>query len=199
MTTDILFFNFTSLVILCFLFVLYNYNPIFSIFFLVLGFLNVSGLFFLLNSEFIALIFILIYVGAIAVLFLFIIMMIDIKRHSIEKKNTIFHFAGFFLSSFFFFSIIYTILDESVYLIKNDFVVYHNWLQSANQLTILESLGYIIYDYYAYYFLLVGIILLLAMIGAIILTIRNVHFIKQQCSFEQSSRIYRHSYFLIDY
>lgn len=195
--TIFLFYLFTSLVILSFILVLYNYNPIFSMFFLILGFINVSGIFLLFNSEFIALIFILIYVGAISVLFLFIIMMIHIKRYSILQNSVFFISITTVLSFFFCFLVIYIILNDSVFLIENSFLPYTDWIAISQEISILESLGNVLYSYYFYYFILIGLILLLAMIGSIILTIRQVTFVKQQYIFEQSSRSYTRNSFLV--
>lgn len=196
---NFLFLIITSLIIVSFMFVLYNYNPIYSIFFLILGFINVSGLFILLTSDFIALIFLLIYVGAVSVLFLFIIMMVNIKR-PVKQKNYVNYLSNF--SSFIFIFILFifvlnNLLSESIYLIDNDFVPYINWFELANQRNLVELIGLVLYSYYFYYFIIVGLILLLAMIGSIILTIRHTSVIETQYNFEQSSRQDTKSVFLV--
>jgi NADH-quinone oxidoreductase subunit J len=180
----LLFYTIISfLLCICGFFVSFSKNSIISVFFLILSFFNASLLLFVLNTDFLALMFIIIYVGAIAVLFLFIIMMLNIKIIGIsykDKKNltlVIFFvfpfiiFIIFLLDSFFFFSQHYSFFKESFFSIdiisglKFDFLNY----DSFNN---IDVFGQTLYNYFLICFLIVGIILLIGLLGAIILTSR---------------------------
>jgi NADH-quinone oxidoreductase subunit J len=95
MLCAILFYFFSGFCISCSFFVVFSKNPVYSVFFLILTFCNVSSLLFLLRLEFLPIIFIVIYVGAIAVLFLFVMMMLNIKVAQIKKDNVHYVFLGF--------------------------------------------------------------------------------------------------------
>lgn len=171
------------LVILSSLLVILVRNPIHSVLYLILVFLCVGFFFLILKVEFLAFLFFIVYLGAIAVLFLFVIMMLNIRL--VELKENIIRylplstliFILFFLEFFF-------LINNSTFLNSGDnfkiFYSYKNWFNLVENLDNVEVLGMLIYTYYIYGFLLAGVILLLAMIGAIILTLNQLLSFKRQ-------------------
>ena len=149
-------------------------NSIYSVLFLVCSFISAASLLFILECEFIALLFIIIYVGAIAVLFLFVVMMLDIKTVNLTK-NTIKYFPfGSFISIIFLFEILAIILKNfksNPY--QKEFLVnfYYNWYEKLDALTEIEAIGQVLYTHYVLQFLVAGYILFLAVVGSIVLTI----------------------------
>jgi len=173
------FFLFSSIVLTSAIFVIYSTNTIYSAFFLILSFTNSTGLLLISEVEFLSIMLIIIYVGAITVLFLFVIMMLDINI-LIDKNNSknfgylpiIFLISFiFFLETFLMFSKVFTtyyhLIEQSFY--KND-VFYKNFITQLDNITNIETIGHVLYTYYAFFFLAAGIILLIALIGAVTLT-----------------------------
>nr|YP_010890020.1 NADH dehydrogenase subunit 6 [Erenna sirena]WJJ70007.1 NADH dehydrogenase subunit 6 [Erenna sirena] len=177
-------FNFFSLLILfSTIMAIISLNPIQSVFWLVLIFLTSSGLLISLNLNFIPLMIIIIYVGAIAILFLFVIMMLDIieliKITSINNILPILFIVGI--------NIILELLlifkDNLKDYIKLDFI---NWsFENVDQINLI---GNIIYSDYFYPFILISILLLIAMIGAIVLTLELSIITKRQILINQHQR-----------
>ena len=171
-------------------------SAIYSVLFLVLSFLSASSLLFLLKCEFLSLIFILIYVGAIAILFLFVVMMLDLKVQN-TKENSLKYFPfGFIIGSVFITEIVLVISEtfkENPY--KTD-VLYNfhvNWYDKIDVFTEIQALGQVVYTQYVLQFLVAGNILLLATLAAVVLTIstgtkKNY---KTQVIFKQLSRNYK--------
>lgn len=167
-------------------------------FFLVLVFLTSALLLFLLEIEFVSLLFVLVYVGAIAVLFLFVVMMLDIKVTKYENDFLIYLPIGSFLGIIFFLEVFLTFHENFVpFSPLTTRELYVNWLDSMDSLSNLEVLGQLLYTYYFFYFLIAGIILLLAMIGAIVLTLNFTQKAKHQFVFKQILREKRNSIYLI--
>lgn len=196
MTINILFYLFSTVLILSSLMVITSQNAIYSVLFLVLSFLSSSCILFLLKCEFISLIFILIYVGAIAILFLFVIMMLDLKDYSF-KKDTLKYFPfGLFIGSVFFFEVVLVIentfnLNPYDNLLITNF--YTNWYDKADTFTEINAIGQVVYTKYVLQFLVAGNILLLATLAAVVLTINTELKInyKTQVIFKQLSRNYK--------
>jgi NADH-quinone oxidoreductase subunit J len=174
-------------------------NTIYSVLFLVVSFISAAGLLFLLECEFISLLFIVIYVGAIAVLFLFVVMMLDIKTIN-SRKNYLkyFPFASI-LGLILFIELVYIIFDtfESNPYIYNEFLqsnIYINWFDKVDAISENEAVGQVLYTEYIFQFLIAGNILLLAVIGVVVLTLNmrvDVSFEKKQRDFRQLSRTYK--------
>ena len=188
----ILFYFFSGMLLFSSLMIIVVKNAIYSILFLVLSFVMATGLLFLLESEFISLIFIVIYVGAIAVLFLFVIMMLNIKVTNSVKDLLKYFPIGNFLGFVFLIEILLIIFESfNTNPYKNNFLFnfYTNWFEKIDSISDIESLGQILYTYYVPQFLIAGIILLIAVIGSVILTLshKNVK-IKKQDTFRQVSR-----------
>jgi len=180
---------------LCFLLVFcgasvsYSVNAIESILFLILTFFNSAIVLFFFHSEFLGLVFIIVYVGAIAVLFLFVIMMLNVKvgekTDSFINLNVVLlfiliHLSGLFLS---FSSKIFSLDNDSILFFRNYEKSYF-----FDTLYNIDVLGQALYNHYLICFLLAGLILLVALIGAIVLTLRFNTAQKTQSVFRQLSR-----------
>jgi NADH-quinone oxidoreductase subunit J len=146
-------------------------NPVHSVLFLILTFFNTAGLFILMGAEFLAMILVVVYVGAVAVLFLFVVMMLDFStvefKRGLKRYLPIGGFVGAVLLGELLFVVIGWSLDPEA--------VQRGAAPAAAlaQLTNTEALGHLIYTQYFYAFQAAGIILLVAMIGAIVLTVRR--------------------------
>jgi NADH-quinone oxidoreductase subunit J len=158
-------------------------NPVHSVLFLILAFVNAAGLFVLLGAEFLAMILIVVYVGAVAVLFLFVVMMLDVDFAQLR--------AGF---------INYMPIGAlvGIVLLAELLIVVAAWAigpgapsapaAAMPQVTNTEALGLVLYTRYVYFFQAAGLVLLVAMIGAIVLTLRHKPSIKRQDIAEQIAR-----------
>ena len=182
------FFYFFSLIaIFSALMVIASRNTVNSVFFLILDFISISCLFIMIGAEFLGMILLIVYVGAVAVLFLFVVMMLNVAQQKqswfVGKKAT--HIPSGLIVSI-------LILLELV-------VVIGGWKYKDNIMTISElnidqnisnthQIGNVMYTDYILYFQLSGVILLLSMIGAIILTYRKRENVKTQNYFRQISR-----------
>lgn len=171
------FFFFSSIALTSAIFVIYSTNTIYSAFFLILVFINSTALLLISEIEFISIMLIIIYIGAITVLFLFVIMMLDIKI-LIEKNKNFGYIPIIFLISFIFFietfivfsknfTSSYHLIYQSIF--KND-IFYQKILDHFDSITNIETIGHVLYTYYAFFFLIAGLILLIALIGAVTLT-----------------------------
>ena len=190
--------------------VIQSRNPVHSVLFLILVFLNSAGLLLLLGLDFFAMLFLVVYVGAIAVLFLFVVMMLNVKSAEISEKRLRYLPVGGLLGLLF--------LVEIVYIVDNDLIVERSnlsalfidqsdssgvhtflyntdhipsaiqWYQLVEPYSNIESIGMVMYTYYLLFFLLASLILLVAMIGAILLTMHKTVSTKRQQVFQQNSR-----------
>lgn len=195
----LLFLIIQSLSIISALMVILTPNPVHSVLFLIFTFLNSSLIISFLENYFMSLLFLIIYVGAIAVLFLFIIMMINIKIKTVESKNNgSFLFSVFSLGFLFIFSLLVLIdqyqtdLDSYDIALLNSigyFVEYTDYFKLIESSPLPELLGQVLYTHYFVCFILAGMILLVAMIGAIVLTLdrSKATSLKQQ-AYQQISR-----------
>ena len=182
----IFFYFFSIIAIFSSLMVITSRNTVNSVFFLILDFISVGCLFIMVGAEFLGMIILIVYVGAVAVLFLFVVMMLNVAEQKqswfIGKKST--HIP--------------TGLIISVLIFLELLVVVGGWkqkdnLMSSNSLVLsnipnTHQLGLVMYTDYILYFQLAGIILLLSMIGAILLTFRKRSGVKKQSYFKQISR-----------
>ncbi len=184
----IFFYTFSLIAILSAIMVTVSRNTVHSVFFLILDFISVSCLFIMIGAEFLGMIMLIVYVGAVAVLFLFVVMMLNV----VEQKNTLFESAsngkhipiGLLISLIIFFELIIVIGGWKY---KPDLLNSIS-LNISSELTNTHSLGYVLYTDYIHLFQLSGIILLVAMVGAIVLTFRKRSGLKRQSYFKQISR-----------
>jgi len=184
--TSIIFYFYFILAIFSAIMVIASLNPIHSVLFLILVFINISALLILLEAEFLAITLIIVYVGAIAVLFLFVVMMLNIKI--VITNMTILRYLpiGGIIAIIFLFEVllIYNKLPSNITEnIINPNLLFINW--DNNMITNIQSIGNLIYVYYYDLFLISGLILLVAMIGAIVLTMHINYNVKKQQVFLQ--------------
>ena len=147
MFVSILFYFFSNVLLVSSLMVIVVQNSVYSVLFLVLSFLSASSVLFLLECEFIALLFIIIYVGAIAVLFLFVVMMIDLKSLSIKKDILKYFPFGIFIGLVFYSEILLVIYEnfkENPYITSFLYNFYINWFEKIDSLTEIEIIGQIL-------------------------------------------------------
>jgi NADH:ubiquinone oxidoreductase subunit 6 (subunit J) len=177
--------------------VIQSRNPVHSVLFLILVFFNAAGLLVLLGLDFFAMIFLVVYVGAIAVLFLFVVMMLNIKLAEINEKRLRYLPIGGLLGLLFLFEVLLIVDNDLIPLLYYDNIGaileyqqldFVNWLGSVHTVTNIQALGNLIYTYYFYFFLMASLILLVAMIGAIVLTMQKGIRIKRQQVFLQNTR-----------
>ena len=189
---DFLFYLFSSFALISGVMVIQSKNPVHSVLFLILVFFNAAGLLILLGLDFFALIFLVVYVGAIAVLFLFVVMMLHIKLTEINEKKLRYLPVGGFLGVLFLFEI-FLIVDNDLIPLLITGKEYYKYGAINNEWAVLnhtniEALGGIIYTFYFYFFLIAGLVLLVAMIGAIVLTMHKGVHVKRQQVFQQNTR-----------
>jgi len=169
------FYVFAAVAIVSGVLVVANRNPVYSVLFLILAFFNAAGLFVLLGAEFLAMMLVVVYVGAVAVLFLFVVMMLDINFA--ELRQGFVRYAGIG-------AIVGIILvAEIIFVVSGALTPAANALAGSPTpagLTNTEALGNILYTDYFYLFQAAGIVLLIAMIGAIVLTHREREGVKRQ-------------------
>jgi NADH-quinone oxidoreductase subunit J len=169
------------------LMVISSINPIHSVFYLVLAFINSSLLLIIMGVEFLSILFIIVYVGAIAILFLFVVMMLNIKLVEIMDNTTRYVPIGFIIGLIFL-TLISSLIDLDLSLSNFNSILPYE-INSTNTLNI-EAIGNILYTDYFIFFIIASFILLVAMIGAIILTIYHEEKIKRQDLFSQIATEY---------
>jgi NADH-quinone oxidoreductase subunit J len=195
MIVNSFFYLFSCVLLTSSLMIILSQNSIYSVLFLVLSFVSSSSILFLLECEYISLIFIIIYVGAIAVLFLFVVMMLDIKTIYLAKDSLKYFPFGSFLGFVFLIEIL--VVVPSVFDSANPYTThflsnYHSdWFNKLDYFTEIVSIGHLLYTDYVIQFLLSGNILLLATIGPVTLVLaRSIESTKSQVTFKQLSRTY---------
>ena len=195
MVVNLLFYFFSCILLASSLMIILSQNSIYSVLFLVLSFVSSSSLLFLLECEYVSLIFIIIYVGAIAVLFLFVIMMLDIKTVHLAKDSLKYFPFGSFLGIVFLVEILLAVPSTFEFVnpyhagfLSNPYV---NWFNKLDYFTEILSIGHLLYTDYVIQFLLSGNILLLATMGPVMLVlVRSTGLNKKQVVFKQLSRTY---------
>ncbi len=168
-------------------------NPINAVLFLISVFFNTSMIFILLNVDFMGLLFLMIYVGAIAVLFLFIVMMLNIKK--IEKDNSFYLTVGSFILLFYFLQFFFIFFyDSLVYLPKvfsmnlnSFFFSDFNFLDESMRFMLIKKMGILIYYEYFFFLIFAALTLFAAMLGAIYLT-NEKHGYSMRHQYQQLSR-----------
>lgn len=156
-------------------------NPVHSVMYLILTFFSAAGLFILMGAEFLALLLVMVYVGAVAVLFLFVVMMLDVDFAELKAEFLKYTPAGLVLAG-----VLLTemVLVGAVYVTGSGKKI----AEYSGDKTNLERFGEVLYTKYAFFFEAVGLILLVAMIGAIVLTLRHREGVKKQDVTKQVSR-----------
>ncbi len=180
------FYLFAALTVASAFMVIASKNPVHSVLFLILAFFNSSALFVLLGAEFIAMILIVVYVGAVAVLFLFVVMMLDINFAELRQGFLQYLPIGALIGIILMIELILVV--GGWHLSPDALKVIAAPVSEAAHLTNTEQLGGLLYTKYVYLFQIAGMILLVAMIGAIVLTHRQRPGVKKQVIADQVYR-----------
>ena len=185
---SIFFYFFSIVAIISAIMVTASKNTVHSVFFLILDFISISCLFIMIGAEFLGMIMLIVYVGAVAVLFLFVVMMLNVaqqKNQWFSSDTSSRHIpVGLIISAIIFFELIIVVGGWKY---KPDLVSPSETLLS-NNISNTHSLGQVLYTDYVHIFQISGMILLIAMIGAIVLTYRKREGVKKQSYVKQISR-----------
>jgi len=178
------FYLFSAVLVASAVMVIASRNPVHSVLFLILCFFNAAGLFILMGAEFLAMILVVVYVGAVAVLFLFVVMMLDVDFVELRQGMLNYLPVG---------GTIGLILLVELALVLGSWAVEPGAVKIAaaptpGGMSNTEALGHILYTQYVYYFQAAGLVLLVAMIGAIVLTLRHKPGVKRQNVADQVAR-----------
>ena len=174
----VLFYIFATIMIGSACVVIFARNPVHSVLFLILAFCNGAGLFLLAGAEFLAMILIVVYVGAVAVLFLFVVMMLDVDFAELKSEMAKYMPIGLLVAVIL---LIQLAFGLGAWVSAEGAMGLHQApTPDADQIDNTRALGLLLYDKYLYLFQLSGLILLVAMIGAIVLTLRHRRDIKRQ-------------------
>ena len=160
-------------------------NPVHSVLFLILSFFSAAGLFVLMGAEFLAMLLIVVYVGAVAVLFLFVVMMLDVDFAALRQGFARYMPLGAVVAGVLVFEMI-TVAST----VANNGAASANLepAAAANNISNAESIGRVLYTDYVYFFQAAGLVLLVAMIGAIVLTLRHKPGVRRQVIADQVAR-----------
>jgi len=184
----IFFYIFSFVAIVSAIMVTVSKNTVHSVFFLILDFISISCLFIMIGAEFLGMIMLIVYVGAVAVLFLFVVMMLNVaqqKNQWFSARESSKHIpVGLIISVIIFFELIIVIGGWKY---KPDLVSAMS-LNIDSSISNTHAIGFVIYTDYIHIFQLSGMILLVAMVGAIVLTFRQRSGVKRQSYFSQISR-----------
>ena len=184
----IFFYVFSIIAVISAIMVTVSKNTVHSVFFLILDFISISCLFIMIGAEFLGMIMLIVYVGAVAVLFLFVVMMLNVAQQKnqwfISKDNSRHIPVGLIISTIIFFELIIVIGGWKY---KPDLVNAVGF-NSSEEISNTHSLGQVLYTDYIHIFQISGMILLIAMIGAIVLTFRQREGVKKQSYVKQISR-----------
>jgi NADH-quinone oxidoreductase subunit J len=180
------FYLFALVTVISGLMVITVRNPVHAVLFLILAFFNAAGLFVLLGAEFLAMILVIVYVGAVAVLFLFVVMMLDVDFAALRAGYTKFVTVGALVGAILLGELLlmvgaWTISPQAASQIRER-------IPPAQTTTNTEAIGQVLYTKYVFFFELAGLILLIAMIGAIVLTLRHRVGVKRQSIAAQVAR-----------
>jgi len=184
MLAAIAFYVLAAIAVISALAVVSARNPVHSVLFLILAFVNASGLFLLLGAEFLAMILVVVYVGAVAVLFLFVVMMLDVDFAELRQGFLQYLPIG---------GLVGVIFLAELLLVVGTWVIGPGvpstiTAKIPDAIPNTQALGLVLYTRYIYYFQAAGIVLLVAMIGAIVLTLRHKPNVKRQNVADQVAR-----------
>ena len=182
----VFFYVFAGVCVASAFMVIASRNPVHSVLFLILAFVNASGLFMLLGAEFLAMILIVVYVGAVAVLFLFVVMMLDVDFAELREGFLNYLPVGALVGVIF---LVELLLVVGAWVIAPGMPkTITSPIPAPNVISNTEALGLVLYTRYVYYFQAAGMVLLVAMVGAIVLTLRHKVNIKRQNVADQVAR-----------
>ena len=189
MAHAIFFYVFSTIAIVSAIMVTASKNTVHSVFFLILDFISVSCLFIMIGAEFLGMIMLIVYVGAVAVLFLFVVMMLNVAQQKnqwfLSSQSSRHIPIGLIIGTIIFFELIIVIGGWKY---KPELLEKTNSTSSFEGISNTHSLGQILYTDYIHIFQISGMVLLVAMIGAIVLTFRQREGVKKQSYIKQISR-----------
>jgi NADH-quinone oxidoreductase subunit J len=187
----IFFYLFASITVASAVMVIAARNPVHSVLFLILAFVNAAGLFVLMGAEFLAMILIVVYVGAVAVLFLFVIMMLDVDFVELRQGFLNYLPVGGLVGAV---MLVELLIVVGAWVIGPDVgKALTSPIPDAASVSNTEALGLVLYTRYIYFFQAAGLILLVAMIGAIVLTLQHKPNVRRQSIANQVARTRRTS------
>jgi len=188
MAHSLFFYLFSTIAVFSAMMVTISRNTVYSVFFLILVFVSISTLFIMIGAEFLGMIMLIVYVGAVAVLFLFVVMMLNVTQQSIKfskKKGIVNNISvGLIVGIIIFLELIIAVGGWKY---RDSFVPLHSIDPNLN-ISNTHALGNVLYTDYIHLFQISGMILLVAMIGAIALTFSRRENIKRQSYFKQIHR-----------
>jgi NADH-quinone oxidoreductase subunit J len=184
MIAALFFYLFAATCIASALMVIAARNPVHSVLFLILAFVNAAGLFLLLGAEFLAMILVVVYVGAVAVLFLFVVMMLDVDFAELREGFLQYLPVG---------ALVGIVLLAEILLVVGAWTIGGGTPRvvaapTPTDISNTEAIGLVLYTKYIYYIQAAGLVLLVAMIGAIVLTLRHKEGVKRQNISDQVAR-----------
>ena len=194
MLEAIAFYLFSFVLLVSAVWVISARNPVHSVLFLILAFFNAAGLFVLLGAEFLGMLLVVVYVGAVAVLFLFVVMMLDIDFAELKRGALQYLPFGVLIGLIL---VAELVMAGSVWVMKPAVAAAKAHATPAG-ITNTEALGRILYTDYVYYFQIAGLVLLVAMIGAIVLTLRARPGVRRQVIAVQNARTAADAVTMID-
>jgi NADH-quinone oxidoreductase subunit J len=182
----IFFYLFAAVTVASAVMVIASKNPVHSVLFLILAFVNAAGLFVLMGAEFLAMILIVVYVGAVAVLFLFVVMMLDVDFAELRQGFLNYLPMGALVGALVLVELLlvvgaWTIGPAVPHAITSP-------IPAASDINNTQALGLVLYTRYVYFFEAAGVILLVAMVGAIVLTLQHKPGVKRQRIADQVAR-----------
>ena len=184
--TAFFFYLFAMLTVVAGAAVIVAKNPVHAVLFLILAFFNAAGLFVLLGAEFLAMILVVVYVGAVAVLFLFVVMMLDVDFAELRQGFIQYLPIGALVGIVFLAELLLVVGTWTIAPAITESVAVP--IPPFYSVTNTEALGQVLYTRYVYFFQAAGVILLVAMIGAIVLTLRHKPNVKRQNVSQQVAR-----------
>ena len=180
MVASLFFYLFSFIITACAVMVISSRNPVHSVLFLILAFFNSGALFVILGAEFLAMMLVIVYVGAVAVLFLFVVMMLNINFSKIKEGFQKYFPIGSLIGFILFIEFILMVFSGDLLVNKNN--------ELNDNIPNTHKIGALLYTEYIYVFQLSGLILLVAMVGAIVLTLRDRPGVKKQDIISQNTR-----------
>jgi len=180
------FYLFAGICVASAVMVIASRNPVHSVLFLILAFVNAAGLFVLMGAEFLAMILIVVYVGAVAVLFLFVVMMLDVDFAELRQGFLDYLPVGGLIAFIFFLELLGVVMTWAIGPGIEKTIT--SPIPNIDTVSNTAALGHVLYTRYIYYFQAAGLVLLVAMIGAIVLTLRHKPNVKRQNVADQVAR-----------
>jgi NADH-quinone oxidoreductase subunit J len=184
--TALFFYLFAGVCIASAFMVIASKNPVHSVLFLILAFVNASALFVMMGAEFLAMILIVVYVGAVAVLFLFVVMMLDVDFVELRQGVLQYLPVGVLVGAIFLAELLMVVGGWTISPRIGEAIT--SPIPPIANVDNAEALGHVLYTRYVYYFQAAGLVLLVAMIGAIVLTLRHRPKVRRQNIADQVAR-----------